>query len=161
MQNADYSFSGHNVSWAAENTTIFSRDDGNKDSLVISDSSGKPSKGLPGTHLTVTALPTKSKGANEYVFYQTDSSNITEFVRDINSGTGWFTSSVTIPNAWLNIYTYMKRAGVGKGRVGVWPRWSTFFFFFSLWEKDNFHIYNTMNKKKAFFFGWNFQWSTA
>ena len=99
MQNTDYSLSGHNISWAAENTTIFSKDGGGKDSFVISENTGKPSKGLPGTHLTVTALPTKSGGANEYVFYQTESSNITEFARDLSPGTGWFSSSVSIPSA--------------------------------------------------------------
>lgn len=98
MQNADYSVSGHNISWAAENTTIFDKESGSgKDSFVISENTGKPSKGLPGTHLTVTALPTKSGGANEFVFYQTDSSNITEFSRDLSPGKGWFSSSVVIP----------------------------------------------------------------
>lgn len=102
MQKDDYSLSGHNISWAAENTTIFSKDisnGGGPDSFVISENTGKPSKGLPGTHLTVTALPNKSGGANEYVFYQTDSSNITEFSRDLSSGTSWFSSSVVIPYA--------------------------------------------------------------
>lgn len=98
MQNADNTLSGHNISWAAENTTIFNKDsNGNKDSFTISENTGKPSVGLPGTHLSVTALPTKSRGANEFVFYQTDSSNITEFSRDLSPGTGWFSSSVFIP----------------------------------------------------------------
>lgn len=97
MQNADYTVSGHNISWAAENTTIFNKDSGGKDSFTISESTGKPSQGLPGTHLSVTALPTKSGGANEYVFFQTDSSNITEFSRDLSPGTGWFSSSVAVP----------------------------------------------------------------
>ena len=97
MQNADYTVSGHNISWAAENTTIFNKDGGGKDSFTISESTGKASKGLPGTHLSVTALPTKSGGANEFVFFQTDSSNITEFSRDLSPGTGWFSSSVSVP----------------------------------------------------------------
>ena len=94
MQNADYSVAGHNISWGAENTTIFSKGS-TKDSFVISENTGKPSKGLPGTHLTVTALPNKSGGASEYVFYQTESSNITEFARDLSAGQ-WFSSNVPV-----------------------------------------------------------------
>lgn len=100
MQKEDYTVSGHNISWGAENTTIFSkdiRDGGGSDSFVISANTGKPYKGLPGTHLTVTALPNKSGGASEYVLYQTDASNITEFSRDLSPGKSWASSIVDVP----------------------------------------------------------------
>lgn len=97
MQKDDLTVSGHNISWAAENTTIFNKDGGGPDSFVISANTGKPYQGLPGTHLTVTALPNKSGGASEYVFYQTSSSNITEFSRDLSPGTGWASSIVDVP----------------------------------------------------------------
>lgn len=100
MQKEDYTISGHNISWAAENTTIFSkdaRDGGGLDSFVISGNTGKPIKGLPGTHLTVTALPNKSGGGSEYVLCQTDASNITEFSRDLSPGKSWASSIVDVP----------------------------------------------------------------
>lgn len=100
MQKDDYTISGHNISWAAENTTIFSKDitdGGGPDSFLISSNTGKPIKGLPGTHLSVTALKRKSGGANEYVLCQTEASNITEFSRDLSSGTSWASSIVGVP----------------------------------------------------------------
>ena len=87
IQNPDLSISGFNISWAAENTTIVRDDD-----FVISGN-----KGLPGTHLSVTALPNASGGDSLLAFYQTNGSDITEFVRDFEEGQ-WTSSSVPIPD---------------------------------------------------------------
>ena len=89
-QNTDLSISGYNVSFAAENTTIPS-DPG--DTFVINGA-----KGLAGTHLSVTALPDSSGGNSLLAFYQTNGSDVTEFVRDLDAGQ-WTSSSVPIPNS--------------------------------------------------------------
>ena len=88
VQNPDLTISGFNVSFAAENTSIPS---GGK--FVINGA-----KGLPGTHLSVTALPDSSGGNSLLAFYQTNGSDITEFVRDLDAGQ-WTSSSVPIPNS--------------------------------------------------------------
>lgn len=88
IQNPDLSISGFNVTWAAENTTIPPDQD-----FVISGE-----KGLPGTHLSVTALPNASGGDSLLAFYQTNGSDIMEFVRDLEAGQ-WTSSSVPIPDA--------------------------------------------------------------
>lgn len=87
VQNTDLSIGGFNISWAAENSTIQHADD-----FVINGD-----KGLPGTHLSVTALPTTSGGNSLFVFYQTNGSDISEFVRDLDAGQ-WTFSQVPIPN---------------------------------------------------------------
>ena len=87
-QNPDLTFSGYNVSWTAENTSIPS--DG---TFVINGD-----KGLPGSHLSVTALPNTSGGNSLLAFYQTNGTDITEFVRDLDAGQ-WTSSSVPIPNS--------------------------------------------------------------
>ena len=87
-QNPDLSVSGFNVTWAAEKTNI-----GPNQSFNVTGE-----KGLPGTHLSVTALPNASGGNSLLVFYQTNGSDITEFVRDLDAGQ-WTSSSVPIPNA--------------------------------------------------------------
>lgn len=92
VQHADNSVGGYNISFAAENSSIV--DD---DTFVITDSQGRRAKGLPGTHLTNTALPNKSGGASVYAFIQTNGSDITEFQRDLSQGQ-WFSSQVPIPH---------------------------------------------------------------
>jgi len=87
-QNPDLSISGFNVSWAAENTSIPT------DSTFVINGN----KGLPGTHLSVTALPNSSGGNSLLAFYQTNGSDVTEFVRDLNVGQ-WTSYSVPIPNS--------------------------------------------------------------
>ncbi|KAL9592183.1 MAG: hypothetical protein Q9179_006973 [Wetmoreana sp. 5 TL-2023] len=87
IQNPDLSIGGFNISWAAENTSIIP----NQDFII----SGK--KGLPGTHLSVTALPDTSGGNSLLAFYQTNGTDITEFVRDLDAGQ-WTSSTVPIPN---------------------------------------------------------------
>ncbi|CAD6573250.1 MAG: hypothetical protein ASARMPREDX12_005920 [Alectoria sarmentosa] len=90
VQNPDLSISGFNVTFAAENTTIPSDPD---DTFVINGA-----KGLSGTHLSVTSLPDSSGGNSLLAFYQTNGTDITEFVRDLDAGQ-WTSSSVPIPNS--------------------------------------------------------------
>lgn len=87
-QMADLTISGYNVSWAAENTSIVT-----SDSFTINGA-----KGLPGTHLSVTALPDESGGNSLLAFYQIEGNDVTEFVRDFDKGQ-WTSSSIAIPDA--------------------------------------------------------------
>ncbi|KAL6714175.1 hypothetical protein ACLMJK_008669 [Lecanora helva] len=89
IQSPDLSISGYNVTWAAENTSVAATDP--DQSFTINGD-----KGLPGTHLSVTALPNKSGGNSLLAFYQTNGSDVTEFVRDLDGGQ-WTSSSVPIP----------------------------------------------------------------
>lgn len=86
IQNPDLSISGFNISWAAEKTAIEPKQ------FVVNGE-----KGLPGTHLSVTALPNASGGNSLLVFYQTNGSDVTEFVRDLDAGQ-WTSSIVPIPD---------------------------------------------------------------
>lgn len=88
VQHPDLSIGGYNLTWAAENTTIESSQD-----FIINGA-----KGLPGTHLSVTALPNPSGGNSLLVFYQTNGTDISEFVRDLDVGQ-WTYSQVPIPNS--------------------------------------------------------------
>ena len=87
-QNPDLSISGFNVTWAAENTSIPS-----SDTFTVNGA-----KGLAGTHLSVTALPDSSGGNSLLAFYQTNGTDIMEFVRDLEVGQ-WTSTSVPIPNS--------------------------------------------------------------
>ncbi|KAL8952386.1 MAG: hypothetical protein Q9222_001695 [Ikaeria aurantiellina] len=87
VQNSDSSISGFNITWAAENTSI----NENENFTISGD------KGLPGTHLSVTALPDTSGGNSLLAFYQTNGTDITEFVRDLDAGQ-WTSSRVPIPD---------------------------------------------------------------
>ena len=88
VQNPDLSVSGFNVSWAAENTSI----PGGQGFVINGE------RGLAGTHMSVTALPDSSGGNSLLAFYQTNGTDITEFVRDLNAGQ-WTSLNVPIPNA--------------------------------------------------------------
>lgn len=78
---------GYNISWSAENTTIVS-----SDSFTIPLASG-----IPGTHLSVSALPDASGGNSLVVFYQTEGDDISQFNRDLDGGQ-WTTASLAIPD---------------------------------------------------------------
>lgn len=90
VQNPDLSISGFNVTFAAENTTIPTDP---VDKFTINGA-----KGLSGTHLSVTALPDSSGGYSLLALYQTNGTDITEFVRDLEQGQ-WTSSSVPIPDS--------------------------------------------------------------
>ncbi|KAK5127916.1 hypothetical protein LTR85_005033 [Meristemomyces frigidus] len=79
---------GFNISWAAENTTIMTADG---DTFTVD---GEP--GIPGTHLSVSALPQQSGGDIIVAFYQTTGSDITEYTRDLVAGQ-WTSSAIAIP----------------------------------------------------------------
>ena len=93
VQNPDLTISGFNISFAAENTSLpaGSISAGSNNKFVINGA-----QGLPGTHLTVTAVPDPSGGNSLLAFYQTNGTDITEFVRDLDAGQ-WTSSSVPIP----------------------------------------------------------------
>lgn len=82
---------GYNISWAAENTSIAERPDGELDLFTVS---GEPA--LPGSHLSVTAIPNQSGGNSLCVFYQTNGSDVTEYTRDITAGQ-WSQVEIDIP----------------------------------------------------------------
>lgn len=79
-------FNGYNISWAAENSSIVTND-----SFTVQ---GEP--GLPGTHLSVSALPNQSGGNDLVVFYQTNGSDVSEYTRDLIAGQ-WTNVEVDIP----------------------------------------------------------------
>ncbi|KAJ9630684.1 hypothetical protein H2203_001207 [Taxawa tesnikishii (nom. ined.)] len=81
---------GYNISWNAEKTSIVSQD------TFTVGAGGNP--GLPGTHLSVSALPDTSGGNSVVVFYQTVGNDITEFVRDLEGGQ-WTTAKLPIPDS--------------------------------------------------------------
>ena len=80
-------FNGYNISWAAENTTIVQCD-----TFTVQ---GEP--GLPGTHLSVSAIPVLSGGSDLVVFYQTNGTDISEYTRDLVAGQ-WSSVNIDIPN---------------------------------------------------------------
>ena len=90
VQNPDLSISGFNVTFAAENTTIPEDPD---DTFTINGA-----KALSGTHLSVSTLPDSSGGNSLVAFYQTNGTDVSEFVRDLDAGQ-WTSSSVPIPNS--------------------------------------------------------------
>lgn len=79
-QMADGSVMGHNITWAAENSSI-----SGAQNFTIRDQQSIR-KGLNGTHLTNTAVPTPSEGRDLNIFYQTNGSDIVVFSRDIYKG---------------------------------------------------------------------------
>lgn len=87
MQHADLDIGGYNVSWAAENTSLVTAD-----TFTINGG-----KGMPGTHLTRTALPNNSGGASVYIFFQSNGSDVIEYQRDLSQGQ-WTTLEVPIPS---------------------------------------------------------------
>ena len=86
-QMASNEIMGYNISWNAENTSIVSRD-----TFTIG---GDP--GLPGTHLSVTALPNQSGGDDINVFYQTVGDDVTEYTRNLEVGQ-WSKVNILIPD---------------------------------------------------------------
>lgn len=89
MQNG--SIMGRNISWAAENSTVVENQ-----TFTIGDAE-EPWLGLNGTHMSNTAVKTKSGGRDLVSFYQTNGSDITLFRRDIVSG-DWDRRPLSIPD---------------------------------------------------------------
>ena len=90
----DYTIHGYNLTWQAENTTFapaFGGDSGQYDEFTIA-VSGQNVLGLPGTHLSNTAL---SNSGNVYltIFFQTEGSDISLFDRPDTSAGGIWTSA--------------------------------------------------------------------
>jgi hypothetical protein len=83
LQYGDETIRGYNISWGAENTTIFPAKDGGPgyDEWTI-----PGVVGIPGTHLSNTALTDQSGGAHLVVFFQTNGSDIIQYVRDDTGG---------------------------------------------------------------------------
>ena len=52
--------------------------------------------GIPGTHLTCTALPDQSGGASLEAYYQTNGSNIENAHRDLLGGP-WYIDDLPVP----------------------------------------------------------------
>jgi hypothetical protein len=88
LQYGDETIRGYNISWAAENTTIAPAKGGGPgfDEWTI-----PGVVGLPGTHMSVTALADESGGSHLTVFFQVNGTDVTQFVRDDTGGA--FTSS--------------------------------------------------------------------
>lgn len=80
--------SGYNLTWNAENTSIVA-----SDTFTVQ---GKP--GLPGTHLSVSAIPNTSGGNDLVVFYQTNGSDVSEYTRDLVAGQ-WSSVDIPIPQS--------------------------------------------------------------
>lgn len=90
-QKPDLSIGGWNISYSAENTSILTDQDFTIDV-------GADSNGLPGTHLTNTAIPDGSGGAELQAFYQTNGTNIQQVVRDLAKAQ-WYELDVPIPDS--------------------------------------------------------------
>lgn len=88
LQLDDNSINGYNISWAAENTTIPAGSQ-----FVVGDVDG-----IPGTHLSVTALPNLGGGNNIDVFFQTEGNDVTQWTRDLIGGV-WSSLGIPIPNS--------------------------------------------------------------
>ena len=84
----DSTIHGYNISWAAENTTI----------IPDSDFAVGVDPGIPGTHLSVSAIPNLGGGNTIIVFYQVVGNDVTEYTRDLIGGQ-WSTVDIPIPNS--------------------------------------------------------------
>jgi len=96
----DYTMHGYNLTWKAENTTFapaFGGESGRFDEFTIT-TGGRNVLGLPGTHLSNTALY-QAGGAYLTIFFQTKGSDISIYNRaDASVGGTWTSSSMPINN---------------------------------------------------------------
>lgn len=90
-QMRDGSVMGHDISWAAENTTAIAAN-----AFTVGGSRGAV-PGLKGTHMSVTAVQDQSGGTSLYVFYQTRGDDLSVFTRDIKGGQ-WTQGELPIPD---------------------------------------------------------------
>ena len=91
-QGADRYVRGYNVSFNAENTTWTPQE-----VITVSSASG-PVPAIGGSHMCVSGVKSQSGGANLYVFYQTEGSDITFFIRDLAGGP-WTAGPLPIPDS--------------------------------------------------------------
>ena len=89
----DETIRGVNVSWAAENTSFFpaALDSGQNHDL---DEWQIPTAGVPGTHMSITALSDVSGGVHLAVFFQTEGDDFKMWSRDNSAG---FWTSADVP----------------------------------------------------------------
>jgi hypothetical protein len=92
-QGEDGFIRGVNISWDAENSTIAPSPEGGPGLDVWE----IPTPGVPGTHLTITALADMSGGSHLCVSFQMNGSDITEWLRDDTGGT-WTPSDMPVNN---------------------------------------------------------------
>ena len=96
----DYTIHGYNLTWEAENTTFasaFGSESGQYDEFTIT-TGGQNVLGLPGTHLSNTAL---YGAGNVYltIFFQTEGSDISIYNRaDTSAGGIWTSASAPVNN---------------------------------------------------------------
>lgn len=94
----DYTIHGYNLTWQAENTTFapaFGSESSQHDEFTIT-TGGQNVLGLPGTHLSNTAL---SQSGNVYltIFFQTEGSDISIYNRaDTSAGGIWTTTTAPV-----------------------------------------------------------------
>lgn len=87
-QAQDTTIRGANVTWGAENTTIAAAGTG-LDTWTLQ-SGGKDIHALRGTHLSITAVQTVSKGSSLLAFFQETGNDMQMYTRDgYNTGGLW------------------------------------------------------------------------
>ncbi|KAK4623830.1 hypothetical protein CLAFUW4_05426 [Fulvia fulva] len=86
QDDASLMFKGYNIAFAAENSTI-----DEKTSFTV-----QGERALPGSHLSVSAIPNVSGGDDVIVFYQSNGSDISEYTRDLYAGQ-WAKVQIEIP----------------------------------------------------------------
>jgi hypothetical protein len=96
----DFTMHGYNITWLAENTTFapaFGGESGQYDEFTIT-TGGQNILGLPGTHLSSTAL-SQLGGAYLTTFFQTEGSDISIYSRaDTSAGGIWTSTSAPVNN---------------------------------------------------------------
>lgn len=86
----DTSIHGANIAWAAENTTIYTPEGASSPDVWTLQSNGEDIHAVRGTHASITALTTASKGASLLVFFQEEGDDVRMFTRDAyNPGAVW------------------------------------------------------------------------
>lgn len=83
LQYGDESIRGYNISWAAENTSIAPAKNGG---LGYDEWTIPNTVGVPGTHLSITALADQSGGAHLAIFFQENGTDIVQYARDNSAG---------------------------------------------------------------------------
>lgn len=83
LQYGDETIRGYNISWAAENTSFAPAKGGGPgiDEWTIPNVVG-----VPGTHLSITALADQSGGSHLTIFFQENGTDIVQYDRDDTAG---------------------------------------------------------------------------